>query len=195
MKHFYQDIPGWATFKDLYEEVVGLASENRKSTFVEIGSWLGKSAAFMAVEIINSQKDIEFHCVDPWDDGGPDLKHKTALMSENIGEQFLRNVLPVRHRIKAHKLSSLEGVDLFADGSVDFLMIDGDHSYEAVKADIAAWLPKMRKGGIISGDDYNWEGVKRAVTEAFGEQVVVRDTGVKPKKTSKTTCKYWLVRL
>jgi hypothetical protein len=46
-------------------------------------------------------------------------------------------------------------------------MIDGDHSYEAVKADIQAWLPKMKRGGVISGDDYMWPGVKKAAEEAF----------------------------
>jgi len=49
---------------------------------------------------------------------------------------------------------SLDAVKDFEDESLDFVYIDGDHCFEAVVADIAAWLPKVRKGGIISGDDY-----------------------------------------
>lgn len=42
----------------------------------------------------------------------------------------------------------------FADNSLDFVYIDGDHSYKAVTEDIKAWLPKLKLGGILAGDDY-----------------------------------------
>ena len=41
------------------------------------------------------------------------------------------------------------------------------HTYDAVKEDIAAWSPKVRKGGVIAGHDYDWPEVRRAVDEAF----------------------------
>jgi hypothetical protein len=51
--------------------------------------------------------------------------------------------------------------------------IDASHDYESVKEDIIAWLPKVKKGGIICGDDYTpgWPGVMRAVNEVFNNQV------------------------
>ena len=49
---------------------------------------------------------------------------------------------------------SADAVKDFDDESLDFVYIDGDHCFEAVVADISMWLPKVRKGGIISGDDY-----------------------------------------
>jgi len=61
---------------------------------------------------------------------------------------------------------------LFEDESFDFVFIDACHYYEYVKADIEAWAPKVRQGGIVSGHDYNsWRerkgpyGVKKAVDE------------------------------
>lgn len=56
------------------------------------------------------------------------------------------------------------------DSSVDFCFIDANHMYEAVKADIQAWLPKVKRGGWIGGHDYHntWGGrwgVSKAVTE------------------------------
>jgi hypothetical protein len=63
------------------------------------------------------------------------------------------------------------------DGTADFVFIDADHTYEAVRADLAAWYPKVRPGGLLAGHDYanrdhedpgrgitRW-GVKRAVDE------------------------------
>ena len=57
------------------------------------------------------------------------------------------------------------------DNSLDFIYLDASHDYESVKEDIETWLPKMKKGSIISGDDYVvcWPGVIRAVNEVFSK--------------------------
>lgn len=49
---------------------------------------------------------------------------------------------------------SMEAVEKFEDNSLDFVYIDGDHSYEAVTEDINAWIKNIKPGGIIAGDDY-----------------------------------------
>ena len=64
MKHFYGGLEGYFDYQDIYQKVVSNAKEGEH--FVEIGSFLGKSGSFMAVEIINSQKDIRFDCIDHW---------------------------------------------------------------------------------------------------------------------------------
>ncbi len=67
-------------------------------------------------------------------------------------------------------MSTDEAALLVPDGSLDFVFIDADHSYEAVKQDIAHWLPKVKAGGWIGGHDYHprrWPGVVAAVREAF----------------------------
>lgn len=72
--------------------------------------------------------------------------------------------------ISFFKMTSAEASVFIKDGCLDLVFIDGDHTYSFVKQDIQLWLPKVRKGGIISGHDYNdcgWTGVKQAVDEAF----------------------------
>lgn len=49
---------------------------------------------------------------------------------------------------------SSQAVDKFADNSLDFVYIDGDHSFYEATFDIEKWSQKVRPGGIISGDDY-----------------------------------------
>lgn len=53
------------------------------------------------------------------------------------------------------------------DNSLDMVYIDACHSYECVKADIEAWVPKLKAGGIVALHDYESSeyGVKQAVTE------------------------------
>ena len=72
---------------------------------------------------------------------------------------------------QAHRMTTNEAARLFEDESLDAVFIDADHSYEAVKLDIQNWMPKVRKGGILAGHDYNsaWPGVVRAVNEIFPE--------------------------
>lgn len=55
----------------------------------------------------------------------------------------------------------------FADGSLDMVFIDANHSTESVKRDIAIWKPKVRGGGILAGDDISWESVRLAVTDSL----------------------------
>lgn len=197
-------VPGWAAFGKLYIERVQQAKGGE--TFVEIGSWLGRSAALMAVEIINSKKDIQFYCVDPWSDGGPDLKHKVDQMRlpylDKTGKErfdlyqlFLKNTQRVAHIIHPIRKPSLDAVHHFAEGTIDFLMIDGSHQYQDVCEDIDAWLPKMKRGGMISGDDYNWSGVERAVKEKFsGMDVKVVELPKAKNNVSKKPA-YWMVQL
>ena len=52
----------------------------------------------------------------------------------------------------------------FDDDSIDFVYLDGDHQYQAIKQDIAAWYGKVRSGGILAGHDY----VKGSLVEEFG---------------------------
>lgn len=192
MKHFYQTVPGWAKFTRLYRRMVFNAQDG--AHFVEVGSYLGRSAAFMAVEIINSQKHIIFDCVDAWADGGPDLQAQVAVMQEPLKDQFLRNVAPVKHAINAIHKPSIEAAKDYEDGTLDFVMIDASHGYKDVVADIRAWLPKMKLGSVIAGDDFNWSGVKRAVHETFGEgRTVVEFDHLHKKRGHPLT--YWSVQL
>lgn len=55
---------------------------------------------------------------------------------------------------------------------IDMVYIDGDHSYEACRADIDLWVPWVKEGGLIAFHDYgtpHTPGVVQAVDETMGE--------------------------
>lgn len=64
-------------------------------------------------------------------------------------------------------------VNTFADGSLDYVYLDGDHKYDSVKQDIKMWYPKLKVGAILSGHDYCIGSVqeKFGVIEAVQEFV------------------------
>ena len=49
---------------------------------------------------------------------------------------------------------SVEAAADFENGSLDFVYIDANHALPFVIADLHAWSPKVRAGGIISGHDF-----------------------------------------
>ena len=164
MEHFYQNIPGWFSYEYVYKDIVEQAEGD--SLFVEIGSYKGKSTAFMAVEIINSGKNIKFECIDPMELMGAYLNMPQDEKDGYSSEEFHQRLKPVENHYKLHQMTSDEAVHLYDDNSIDFLLIDGDHSYEGVKKDIINYLPKMRSGGLIVGDDAYDPEIQRALNDA-----------------------------
>jgi hypothetical protein len=78
-------------------------------------------------------------------------------------------------------MTSLKGANFFPDQSLDSVFIDAAHDYENVKADILAWLPKVKKGGLIGGHDYGcgWGGVDLAVQQTMGKVEALENSWLK----------------
>ncbi len=186
------EIPGWGKrLFPLYDLAVRRFPSG--SRFVEIGCFLGMSACYGAQAIKKSRKKIRLDCIDEW--GGLDnwalnnehevwsfqgalevleKARKCVLESREprCYEAFLHNLerCNVADTIEPLNMSSAEASRRYETGTLDFVLIDADHSYESVKNDLELWRPKVKKGGIICGDDFNavdFPGVAKAVTEFF----------------------------
>lgn len=168
MEHFFETIPGWFSYDYLYKDAVERAADN--SLFVEIGSFKGRSTAFMAVEIVNSGKKIKFDCIDPQQllsHYAESAKEQPEVFEGYNSEDFHKRLTPVQGHYNLITETSDTAFNQYADRSIDFLMIDGDHSYEAVKKDILNFLPKMKVGGVITGDDAFVPEIQQAARDAL----------------------------
>ena len=166
MDHFYENIYGFSQ-KDifaLYKKMVEKFPSG--SHFVEVGSFLGKSASFMAVEIINSGKRIKLDCVDHWR-GSKEHEDNDEINIDNLYEEFLKNIEPVRGVINPVKMKSIEASKLYKFNSLDFIFIDASHDEQSVKKDLTHWMPRLKENGVIAGDDVDNEGVANAVKWFF----------------------------
>jgi hypothetical protein len=167
--HFYQAIDGWFNFRDIYDAAIREAGDG--AVFVEVGSWYGRSAAYMAVEIANSGKRIDFYCVDTWK-GSVDSPWMAEQL-ESKGGSALPYFRDNMHRggvseiIKVVEQPSLVAAGLFPPSSIDFVMIDGAHDYASVRDDVRSWLPRLKPGSLMAGDDANWPGVLIGVHETI----------------------------
>lgn len=155
------DIEGWMTYTELkwlYE------TAKNKECIVEIGSWKGRSTHALC-----SGSKGTVWAVDTWK-GSADPKDQTHNQAkrEDVFSEFSNNTKQFSN-LSVIRKDSLEAAKLFSDRSLDMVFIDAGHTYEEVKADIDAWLPKVKDGGLICGHDYSdvWKGVKQAVDERF----------------------------
>ena len=160
MEHFYEPITGMFTFPNLYREMVQRFPSG--STFVEIGVFYGRSFAYLGVEMVNAGKEFNLIAIDNY-----------GFVSE---QDVIKNLSPLAGKFKTVCGNSHNVADNYPDKSVDFVFIDANHLEHAIRADIAAWLPKIKSGGVLAGHDYEmpdavphlW-GVAKVVDELFGD--------------------------
>jgi Methyltransferase domain len=127
------------------------AQAAQMESVAEVGSLRGRSAFALLTACTGP-----VYCIDPWP---KDAAYETFM--RNCGH--FSNLVAIRE-------SSPEAAARVPD--VDMVFIDGDHAYEAVVADITAWLPKTRK--LLCGHDYNvpeFPGVAQAVDDTLGDRV------------------------
>lgn len=163
----YKTQPGFFDFKQLYDEVV---EQLDYGIIVEVGVWFGRSIIYLGELIKQSGKDIRVYGVDPWV-----MKPKYKVHFNGVvptGDEILQSCYNAIERaglldiISLIRSPSFNASYRFNDKSLDFVFLDGDHSYDSVKKDILVWRPTIKDGGMLAGHDYDWPEVKQAV-ESF----------------------------
>jgi len=125
---------------------------------VEVGTFSGENAVVMA-KYFNSVVTV-----DPWRNGYDKDDHASNADMAEVEKKYFERTADSPN-ISHLKLTSLEGANEFKDASLDFVYLDGDHQTDAVVADIDAWRPKIRKGGILAGHDINMDKVHNALRQ------------------------------
>jgi hypothetical protein len=176
LKPEFNEIPGWFVYDTMYDEMVSNAKGGE--TFVELGSWFGKSTNYMATKIKESGKDIKFTTIDTFKGTLDEDLHNTIVNGSFNGDilyEFIDNTIISDNygSFEIIKDTSHNAANQFRNNTIDYIMLDGGHSYDDVNEDIKLWYNKVKPGGWISGDDYGgsfFPGVTRAVDEFFYNQ-------------------------
>lgn len=174
-KKYPLDLQGWGStdpnFKKLIDEIC-------PELIIEVGSWKGGSAIFMAEYIKKKNIDCKIVCVDTWlgalefltDKADPDryisLNKKNGY--PNVYFQFLANVMykEAQDYIIPFPQTSAIGAQFFEEHHIqaDMIYIDASHEFDDVIKDLHDYWNILKIGGVLFGDDYNiWPGVTEAV--------------------------------
>lgn len=163
-----------------WEAILKRLPADKKIKGVEVGVYRGSTAR----RVLAARPLCTHVMVDPWKSPKAHERYAKApgIINKYSQDRFDRCYEAVckladkyGKRAKILRMYSKDASKLFEDKSLDYVFIDGEHSYEAVKEDIMCWLPKAKEGGWIGGHDYanvgRFAGVSRAVDEAFGKRV------------------------
>lgn len=153
--------------------------KNEFSMGAEIGCANGATTG----RLLRYCKKLKLYAVDKWEKVDKNLPEAGQMGMENWDPKkgfirFSKVTQMYKDRLTVLRGDSVDASKLVEDGILDFVFIDADHRYPAVLNDIIAWAPKVKKGGIICGHDFDsvrFPGVVRAVEESFSD---FEDTGI-----------------
>jgi len=123
---------------------------------VEVGTRHGDYAHVLC----EKNPALALTCIDPW----ASYSHLSQEQQDANYTLATTNLKP--YNVTILRMPSMEGVQRFADRSLDFVYIDGNHEFDYCCPDIIYWAKKVKRGGIVAVHDYypfGWAGVVQAV--------------------------------
>ena len=135
---------------------------------VEVGVCLAHTTESFVKGINNLKK---LYAVDNYPtfvdwDGSDWNKDRQDLMKKAAQDKMLAH----KDKVEFLHVSSEEFVKTIEDESLDFVFIDGDHSFEAALKDFQNYYPKVKTGGIFGGHDIQLDSVRNALTYFLKEK-------------------------
>jgi len=116
------------------------------------GAEIGVDRGRYSEQICQANPGVQLYCVDPWIVYGGYIEMRLQDRLNSNMRATVRRLKPFGCIVK--QAFSMDAVKEFEDGSLDFVYVDGNHTYEYVVQDIAEWSRKVRSGGMVSGHDY-----------------------------------------
>jgi cephalosporin hydroxylase len=180
----WQEIRGWTDghIEEIYTEVVAKAEQG--DILVEVGVAYGRSLSLLARLALDARKRVRIIGIDLWLDevtpyGGEEnreLHAKAGSYYEACVLEMMTHAPEEYANVTLLKMTSATAAEKFGASAMRpaFVFIDADHSYESVLADVMAWAPLVKDGGLLAGHDCtpSYPGVERAVREYFSGNFV-----------------------
>jgi len=127
------------------------------------GAEIGCLVGWTHFYLLDQVPELHMYAVDSWKDKSGSCTYPKQI--ENRAE-FYERASNYGDRCTILEMDSLEAAIHVPDESLDFIFIDGDHSYNGCRRDIIHWYQKIKNTGWIIGHDYlQFPGVKQAVDE------------------------------
>lgn len=151
----------------IHSQVKKRSKENKQPILaVEIGSFLGASSCFISSALSHNSR---LYCIDTWGNHAMKYSEEDTENERDTYEEFRNNTQKYRNRIVEIRKWSTEAIDDLIKQRIriDFLFIDGDHSYEAVNKDWELYSALLDVNSVVAFHDTGWaDGVNRVISES-----------------------------
>lgn len=164
--NYYTTIDGYFDWEPLYEAIAERLPEG--GAFCEIGCWRGQSLAFLLTRLQQLRKTVSVYAVDHFAGSLEESRLAAIAAVEDIESQCRANLDAVGYPYTLRAEKSVAAAAAFPDRSFDCVYIDGSHDFDSVVADLRAWLPKIKSGGLLAGHDLNQVPVADALATVIG---------------------------
>ena len=153
----------WANFyiagKGLVEPIKALGDN---AVGLELGVARAETSAYL---LDNCPNIAKFYCVDPWTPYMDWNGMVTKEIIEGMRVAAYSNMSEYGNKVEIIRETSNKAADMIEDNSLDFIFIDGDHSFTAAYHDITVYWPKVKKGGLFAGHDTGMRSVDDAIAK------------------------------
>lgn len=123
------------------------------SVGVEVGVFMGNWSS----RVLEGTNVGKIYQIDPYKNF-PDKEYRDGINYrydlDSIFKKAQNKLSKYKGRYEFLIGTSDDFIQKFEDNSLDFVYIDGNHMFEYVKYDIELWYPKVKKGGLLLGDDF-----------------------------------------
>ena len=126
-----------------------LFAERGYTSGAEVGVWEGEFSEILC----RANPALHLLCVDAWAPYPDYADHQTAVELTAAYQRALVRLRP--YRCSLMRMFSLQAAERIPDRSLDFVYLDANHTFEGLTADLEAWTPKVKVGGLIAGHDYH----------------------------------------
>ena len=166
------------TFINHRELLVYLIKEYNLRKIIEVGVYKSEMIRWVMKhscgDFIDEYWEVDSFTVLPREGQG----YKGGVCQEDWDDMHLYacSLMKWFPQLKIIKASSVRAASIFDDNYFDMIYLDASHIFSDVLSDIKAWHPKIKKGGIFSGHDYNSRrhlGVNEAVHEFFDKDCIL----------------------
>ncbi|MBU1002169.1 MAG: class I SAM-dependent methyltransferase [Proteobacteria bacterium] len=168
---FFSSIKGFLNPMEGYALCLLAALGPGTGEAVEIGSFLGKSTCYLALGCKAADRGrvtaVDHFLGSPEHQQGMKHEERCLVQDGSLLHQFKRNIetMGLAGHVRTMPLPSLQAATQWSS-PIRLLFIDGDHSYQASRADFEAWSPLVEENGLIVFHDIGgWEGVTRFHSE------------------------------
>jgi hypothetical protein len=141
-------------------------------TGCELGVCRGRNLRFLLDRVPNIKT---VYAIDPWEP----YDDWWGRMDRDTVESWMREAIELLKdyddKITVLRAKSSVALNYIDDDTLDYIFIDGDHSYESTKFDLANSFKKIKSKGLFSGHDWQLESVQQAVNEFRKENSITAE--------------------
>lgn len=172
------------TFLSFYGMAPYLKRIKGDITGVEIGVLKGENVYKLLTECPNIKK---IYGVDPYVEHTDYQTTRIQADMDKYKKVAEENLAEFDDRYELVEKKSVDAAKDFQENTFDFILVDGDHSYESILADLESWYPLLKKGGYIFIHDVYVPHVLNAIKD-YKNKYKIRT----PLNTSKNYVSFWI---